>query len=124
MEDVLDAAQVRVRGHRLHHQQFYSDADRLLADLAVSAGNCDAGETELSSTGFSLCAFRWTQYKRKPQRCATETFMLTWRCLGEKHAEACALGGVAVQADRAAMVVHDFGDDGKPESHSILFLRY
>src|SRR6266571_237649 len=84
MEDVLDAAQVRVRGHRLHHQQFYPDADRLLADLAVSARNCYAGQTELSRTGFSLCAFRWTQQTKTTQ---------TEACYRTLHANFALSGG-------------------------------
>src|SRR5258708_2298644 len=46
----------------------------------------------------------------------------TMDCLREKNVEARAARGVLLQANRAAMVVHDFRYDGKSKAHSI-FLR-
>src|SRR5579864_8848389 len=53
---------------------------------------------------------------------AGETPALRWACLREEHVEARAARGVLLQANRAAMIVHDFRDDGKAEAYS-LFLR-
>src|ERR1700674_782777 len=59
---------------------------------------------------------------RGASKIAGETPSLRKTGLREKHMEARAARGVVLQANRAAMVVHDFRDDGKTETYSV-FLR-
>ena len=61
-------------------------------------------------------------YREKSDRLKPVLQELARSCLREKYAEAGAFGGVCVQTNRAAMIVHNLGHDGKSQPHS-LFLR-
>src|SRR5579863_4467302 len=73
---------------------------------------------------------RWVLWRRRPaggfdlrlewQKTAGGTPAPLRPRLREEHMEAGAARGVLLEADCAAVVVHDFGDDGQTEAHAFL----